>query len=302
MRRVLVTGSEGEVGSVLLRQLSRDYDVVGFDRVAHGGGLEAIQGDLNDYDQVAEALDGVEAIAHLAARLPGQGDGDPGDSVDANVRATATLLEAATRRGVRRIVYCSTVWASGHGYTEPYLPIDEDVPCDPVCTYGQTKLLGEQMTEWYARRHGIETVVLRFCGYSAVRGYRDDGTIDWADADLPALFLRYLGAGYKLMSPADLAAAFGQALESPQAVGERFVIGCSTPYAAADAAALRSMPEAVIDKYYPGVSQLLAELGIEVPSVPYYFSHEKARARLGFRSRHDLGDIARLYGEWRAAQ
>ncbi len=226
MKRVLVTGSEGEVGSVLLRQLSQGYDAVGFDRVAHEGDLQAVQGDLNNLDEVVEALDGVEAIAHLAAYLPGQGDGDPGKSVDANVRATSTLLEAAVKRGVRRIVYCSTVWASGQGYTEPYQPIDEDVPCDPVCIYGQTKLLGERMTEWYARRHGIETVVLRFCGYNAVRGYRDDGAIDWADADIPALFLRYLGAGFKLMSPTDLAAAFGQAIESPQASGERFVIGC----------------------------------------------------------------------------
>jgi nucleoside-diphosphate-sugar epimerase len=299
MERVLVTGSAGEVGSVLLRQLAGRYDVLGFDRRPHEGAPAAIQGDLTDHDQVVGALEGVDAIAHLAAALPGRVERDPGDSVDANVKATATLLQAAVDAGVKRFVYCSTVWASGHGYTEPYLPIDEAVPCDPVCTYGQTKWLGELMTEWYGRRFGLGTVVLRFCGYNAVRGYREDGSIDWEQADLPAIFRRYLGDGYKLMNPIDLAEAFGRAIDNPSASGERFVIGCSTPYVAADAAALRSMPEAVVEKYYPGVPALLQELGIEVPPVLYYFSHEKARTRLGFRSQHDLGDAARLYREWR---
>ena len=62
------------------------------------------------------------------------------------------------------------------------------------------------------------------------------------------------------------------------------------------------MPETVVERYYPGVSGLLAELGIAVPSVPFCFSHQKARARLGFRTQHDLGDVARLYREWSASQ
>ena len=58
-------------------------------------------------------------------------------------------------------------------------------------------------------------------------------------------------------------------------------------------------PEAVVERYYPGVPALLRELGIDIPPVLYYFSHEKARTRLGFRSQHELGDVARLYREWR---
>jgi hypothetical protein len=54
-----------------------------------------------------------------------------------------------------------------------------------------------------------------------------------------------------------------------------------------------------VERYYPGVPALLEEIGIEIPPVEYYFNHENARARLGFRSAHDLGDIARMYREWR---
>lgn len=298
--RVLVTGSEGEVGSVLLPQLAKRFETVGFDRQPHKGSLEAIQGDLLDYEQIADALEAMEAVVHMAALLPAQGL--PGASVDINVKATATLLQAAVDRGVRRFVYCSSVWATGHGFSEPYLPIDEQTPPEPVCMYGQTKWLGELMAEYYARQHGLEAVIIRFCGFKAVRGYDSEGRIDWAQADVPAIFLRYLGAGFKLMNPADLGIAFGQALDSPAAPGQRLVVGCYTPYTATDAAGLRSLPAAIVERYYPSVPELLGELGVEIPPVEYYFNHEKARARLGFRSMHDLGDVARLYREWRESQ
>ena len=298
MRRILVTGTEGDVGKVLLPQLAKRFDAVGFDLRPHTGPLHVIQGDLTNYEQVLAAMKGAEAVVHVAALLPGRGRQDPADSVDANVKATANVLEAAVKCGVRRFVYCSTVWASGHGFTEPYQPIDEAVPCAPVCIYGQTKWLGELMTEYYGRQYGLETVVIRFCGFNAAKGYNADGTIDWANADLPALFLRYLGAGFKLMNPVDLGNAFGAAVERPAVAGERFVIGCSTPYVTADAAGLRSMPAPIVEKYYPGVPVFLRGLGSEVPPILYYFSHDKARTRLGFRSQHDLGDLVRLYKEW----
>jgi len=104
------------------------------------------------------------------------------------------------------------------------------------------------------------------------------------------------------MNPADLGVAFDQAVEHPSVAGQRFVIGAYTPYVAADAAALRSMPEAVVERYYPGVPRILDELGIEIPSVPFYFNHARARARLGFRSQHDLGSLVRSYQQWRQAQ
>ena len=298
MKKVLVTGTEGDVGSVLLPQFANRFDAVGFDLRPHEGPMNAIQGDLLDYEDVLAAADGKEAIVHMAALLPQQGT--PTDSVDINVKATANLLQAAVELGIKRFVYCSTVWATGHGDTEPYLPIDEDTPCAPVCMYGHTKLQGELMTEFYGREHGLETVVIRFCGYCTVKGYGPDGSIDWESAHLTQLFRRYFAGGYKLMNPVDLGLAFGAAVENPKAAGERFVVGASTPYTSADAAGLRSMPIAVADRYYPGAADLLNQLGIEIPPATFYYSHEKARTLLGFRSQHDLGDLVRMYKEWQS--
>jgi nucleoside-diphosphate-sugar epimerase len=299
MKKVLVTGSEGEVGSALLLQLAQRFEATGFDIKPHTGSMQTIQGDLTHYPEVAGAAEGMDAIVHMAALLCSP---EQDLSVDLNVKATANVLQAAVDKGVRRVVYCSTVWASGQGHTEPYLPIDEEIPCQPVCMYGQTKWLGELMCEWYARIHGLETVVIRFCGYNHVKGYAPDGTIDWEQADVPGLFGRYLGGGHKLMNPADLGQAFGQAVEKPGIAGQRFVVGVSTPYVASDAAGLKSIPAAVIQRYYPGVPALLEEIGIVIPPMPYYFSHEKARTQLGCRSRHDLGDMARLYRQWQEAK
>ena len=298
MKKLLVTGTEGEVGSALLPQLAKRFDATGFDIKPHRGAQKAIQGDLLRYADVAAAAEGMDAIVHMAALLCR----DEQDlSIDINVKATANVLQAAVNKGVKRFVYCSTVWASGHGDTEPYMPIDEAVPCAPVCMYGQTKWLGELMTEWYGRMHGLETVVIRFCGYHHVKGYAGDGTIDWDQADIAGLFGRCLHAGHKLMNPADLGEAFGLAASKPGIAGQRFVVGVYTPYVASDAAALKTARPAVIERYYPGVPALLAELGIGIPAMPYFFSHEKARAVLGFRCQHDLGDLARLYRAWKDA-
>ncbi len=298
MKRVLVTGSEGEVGRVLLPQMAKRFDALGFDLREHEGAMQVVQGDLNDYGGVSAALEGVDTVVHLAALLPV--NAAPWEFVERNVKATTTLLQACVDRHVRRFVYCSTVWASGQGHTEPYQPIDEDVPCAPVCMYGQTKWQGELMAEWYSRRYPLETVVIRFCGYHGAAGYDAEGGIDWANADLRALFLRYLGAGFKLMNPVDLGSAFGAAVENRAAVGQRFIVGCYTPYGPADVAGLRSLPAAIVERYYPGVPRFLEELGIEIPPAAYLFNHEKARTRLGFRSQHDLGDLVRLYQAWKA--
>lgn len=297
--KVLVTGTSGMVGSRALPQLAKRFDVTGLDIQPSTSSLRTIQADLTDYEQVKAATVGMDAVVHLAALLcKPQAD----RSIDLNVKATGNLLQAAVENGVKRVVYCSTVWASGHGLTEPYLPIDEDVPCQPVCMYGQTKWLGELMTEYYARMHGLETVIIRFCGFHPCAGYTDDGQIDWEHADVPGLFGRYLRSGHKLMNPVDLGEAFGLAVQKPGIAGKRFVVGVSTPYVASDAAALRSLPGAVIERYYPGVPALLEEIGIDIPAMPYYFRHDQARTVLGFRSQHDLGDLARLYRQWQGSR
>jgi len=297
MKKILLTGSEGEVGSVLLPQLARRYEVVGFDQRPHEGPFNVVQGDLLSQADLDAAMNGVDAVIHLAALLPVPAT--PAKFVDLNVKATTNTLQAAVAHGVKRFVYCSTVWVTGHGDTETYQPIDEDAPCEPVCMYGQTKWLGELMTDYYARRHGLDTVVIRFCGFSAVRGYGADGTIDWSAADVPGLLLRYLGAGFKLHNPVDLGEAFARAIELPTPGSQRFIVGCQTPYTAADAEELKTNPLAVVRRYHPAAAALLEELDLSVPAVGFYYSHVKARETLGFRSQHSLDNLAQSYREWK---
>ena len=296
MKRVLITGSEGEVGLDLAPQLAKRFNVTGFDiKPGTHESIRSIRGDLCNYPEVAKAAAGIDAIVHMAALLPS--DSAPDSFVDINVKATTNVLQAAVDCGVRRVVYCSTVWASGHGLTEPYQPIDEKVPCAPVCMYGTTKWLGELVADYYGREYGLETVIVRFAGYNYVRGYTPEGDIDWPAADVESICRRYFGYGFKLMNPVDLGTAFGNAVDIPGISGERFVVGCHTPFVAGDREALLGDPAAVAERYFPGSRDFLNKLEVELEPVQFYFDSNKAESILGFKSRHDFGDIIRMYRE-----
>jgi nucleoside-diphosphate-sugar epimerase len=296
--KVLLTGARGEIGRDVLPSLRRRHEVVGLDR---RDGADVVV-DLCDLDAVRRVLDGFDAVVHFAA-LIGSAESTPSwEYVDANVRATANLLEAAAELGTERFVYISTVWASGHGDTEPVQPIDEAVPCSPVCRYGLTKLMGEDLCRYYARQHGLQATVLRICGY--VRppsgGVAPDGTINWAVANPAELAGRHISMPhFKLYSPDDMAEAVDRALAAPWDGCESYIIGCYAPYTARDRQGLATDPLSVIASYYPEAPHFFAAVGIEPQPFTFWYSFEKAREKLGFRTKHDL---AGLIADWRAAQ
>jgi nucleoside-diphosphate-sugar epimerase len=255
--------------------------------------------DLCSYEDVLRAVEGRDAVVHYAA-LIGAGNATPTrDYADANVRATGNLLQAAAERGVRRFVYASTVWASGHGDTEPYSPIDERVPCAPVCRYGLTKLFGEELCRYYARMHGLQTTILRLCGYCrpSTGTIAPDGTIDWSAVKPAEIAGRHVGMPcFKLYSPDDMAEAVDRALTAPWDGCEAYIIGCYAPFRAEDRQGLATEPMEVVARYCPEAPAFFASFGVRVPPISFCYSFEKAKAKLGFRTRHDLGS---LIAAWR---
>ena len=296
--KVVLTGTMGDIGRDLLPSLRLRHEVVGLD-LREGADMVV---DLRDFDAVREALDGADAIVHFAALIGHANETPTWEYVDANVRATGNLLQAAAQLGIRRFAYTSTVWASGHGPTEPYQPIDERVPCAPVCRYGLTKLMGEHLCRYYARQHGVEATVLRICGYvrPACGGIAPDGSIDWSVADPAELAGRHVSMpNFKLYSPDDMAEAVHRALTAPWDGCEAYIIGCYAPYTAEDRQVLATDPLPILAHYYPEAPDFFAELGVEVPPFGFWYSMEKAKAGLGFRTRHDLGS---LIAAWREAR
>jgi UDP-glucose 4-epimerase len=175
--KVIVTGAAGFIGSHLCEALlARDFSVTGIDAFtdnydvrikrhnltsfAGHDNFDLIEASLNEADLPA-VLEGAECVFHLAAQ--------PGvrqswherfdDYIDANIRATHRLCEAARRSDIKRFVYASS--SSVYGETAR-LPMAEDHPTRPLSPYGVTKLSGEDLCVLYKANYGLPVTALRF--------------------------------------------------------------------------------------------------------------------------------------------
>lgn len=171
-RTVLVTGGAGYIGSRLIRDLATDTRFQGvtvriLDNLQRGvhdglmnlpgeGKFEFIEADLFDDVAVRHALDGVDAVVHLAALVKTPFSFDhPTWTEHVNHWGTARLAESCIQAGVRRFVFASS--ASVYGPGGPY---DEDAPCNPVGPYSQSKLRAEEALQQAAGR-GLSVTIVR---------------------------------------------------------------------------------------------------------------------------------------------
>lgn len=162
--RILVSGAAGRIGRrVVERLLAEGHSVTALDLLPLGldhKQLHKVTGALENTVVAKQAVEGIDIIFHLGAYMSWLA-ADSAKLFRANVEGTRTLLEAAANAGVKRFVFAS----SGEVYPENaphYLPIDEAHPLQPNSVYGLTKLLGEEMLQFYARTQNFQITILRF--------------------------------------------------------------------------------------------------------------------------------------------
>jgi len=177
VKRAVVTGAAGFIGSHLVESLLRDgHDVLGIDaftdyysRDVKVGNLRGVQGNaqfrllegrVQDMP-LEESVRDADVVFHLAAQAGVRASWGREFShyTDHNVLGTQRVLEAALQAGRPRVVYASS--SSVYGDSET-LPLREDGPCHPVSPYGVTKLAGEHLAVLYAKGFGVPTTSLRF--------------------------------------------------------------------------------------------------------------------------------------------
>lgn len=170
--KVLVTGSEGFIGSHLAEELvRRGYEVKGFVRYNSDNNwgwletseykkdIEVYTGDLRDFDSVYDAVKGVDAVLHLGALIAiPYSYLSPMAYIKTNVEGTYNVLEAARKLGTKRVVHTSTSEIYG---TAQYVPIDEKHPYNPQSPYAASKAGADHLALSYYRSFGTPVTVIR---------------------------------------------------------------------------------------------------------------------------------------------
>jgi UDP-glucose 4-epimerase len=168
MKKYLVTGGAGFIGSHLVRALLEQGDFVrvldnfstGKRENLEGLKVEMLEGDIRDPEAVATAVQGVDYVFHEAAfvSVP-QSMENPLPCFEINQRGTEFLLEAARKNGVKRVVLASS--AAVYGDSDA-MPLDEQTPLRPLSPYAVSKRVDELYAEMYTRSFGLEVVALRY--------------------------------------------------------------------------------------------------------------------------------------------
>lgn len=160
---ILVTGGGGFLGFALLKALKKRGYLLRTINRGHYPDLEALdiqvlRGDLADYPTTLEAVRGVDAIFHVAAK-PGVW-GPYGEYFDANVKSTMNILRAARELGVKKLVYTSSPSVTFAGEDQENVDESAPIPKNFLCAYPETKALAEQLV-LEANSPELATVSLR---------------------------------------------------------------------------------------------------------------------------------------------
>ena len=170
--KVLVTGGRGFIGARLVVELlARGTDVCVLDDGSRGGAalpgdVEALDRDVRNADAVRAACRGVDAVVHLAAVQGTRTFYEIPDTVlDVNLRGVLNVAQACAAEEVQRLVFSSSseVYGIPDRFPTPEsAPLVVPDPTNPRWSYGASKIAGELVVTHTARRHGFESVILRY--------------------------------------------------------------------------------------------------------------------------------------------
>lgn len=240
MKKVLVTGADGFIGSHLTESLlEKGYDVKAFTMYNSFNTwgwldtlpkekldqIEIFSGDVRDPNGVREAMKGVDGVFHLAALIAIPFSYHSPDSyVDTNIKGTLNVLQAARELGTERIMVTSTSEVYG---TAQYVPIDEKHPFQGQSPYSATKIGADRLAESFYRSFNLPV--------SIVRPFNTYGPRQSARAVIPTIITQLLAGKSEIqlgsLTPTrdfnfvkDTAAGFIAIAESDKTIGEEINI------------------------------------------------------------------------------
>lgn len=227
---IFLTGATGCLGSRIANDLTEQGHRVralvraSSDRTAikESKSIEFIIGDITDTASMERAAHKCEVTVHCAASLHfiPRTDADIKRYKETNVDATALVIEASIKAGVKQFVHMSSIAAMGDFYN---VERDETAPCTPESLYGKSKLASEELALSYQGK-GIDITVLR---PGVIYGAWDRGTILKMIRYIDTGKFRFIGKGlnYKsIVSVGNVSAAAIALMMNPAAYGETFIV------------------------------------------------------------------------------
>ena len=178
MEKILITGSEGVIGSELVRNLKNRYDIRGYDK-KNGQ-------DLHDYKQLMSSLEGVDKVVHLAAIPHPDRNISFNEYFRSNCVTTNNLVFAMVELGISRLIHVSSTAVYGLEKDLPIKPIAdpipenqpyltayaqaEDVPADRAHSlrYVQSKIISEEIVKHHALLGDFNATILRFAAIGKI--------------------------------------------------------------------------------------------------------------------------------------
>ncbi len=240
IKKILVTGADGFIGSHLVEELLADgYEVrafVYYNSFNTWGWLDTFpkekldkidvfMGDIRDPNAVREAMDGMDAVMHLAALIAIPFSYYAPDAyVDTNIKGTLNVLQAAKLSGTKRILVTSTSEVYG---TAQYVPIDEKHPYQGQSPYSATKIGADRLAESFYRSFNLPVTI--------VRPFNTFGPRQSARAVIPTIITQLLAGKSEIklgsLEPTrdfnyvkDTARGFIKIMESEKTIGEEINI------------------------------------------------------------------------------
>jgi uronate dehydrogenase len=160
MRRILITGAAGAIGTTLRAGLAGAYPLIRLSDVRSvtgaRSGEEFIPADLTDLAAVERAMQGIDCVVHLGG-VPREDAWEP--ILQSNIVGTYNVFEAARKHGVQRVVYAS----SNHviGFYRAGRAVGTDEPVRPDSRYGVSKAFGEALARLYVDKYAMSLACLR---------------------------------------------------------------------------------------------------------------------------------------------
>lgn len=187
MKRILITGALGQIGTELTAYLRKQYgkdNVIASSRRKRGdesffetGPFEIL--DVNDAQGIADICKKykINQIIHLAAILSAKAEENPQQAYNINMNGTYNVLEVAREAGIA-VFTPSSIAAFGAGTPADNTP--QDTIQRPNTMYGVTKVAGELLCDYYYLKYGVDTRGVRFPGIISYETLPGGGTTDYA--------------------------------------------------------------------------------------------------------------------------